>query len=78
VRSRGAALLFGNVRAENAEVRQQLRRHVGKAQRTAEPLFQVADELDETERIDDTSRQEVKIVWYRLRAETDDGQRLQQ
>ena len=75
--TRGVSLR-GNVSGESAEVHELLRLHIGKVQRTAEPLFQSADELDEPERIDDTARPQVEIVGYRLSVETHDGQRLEQ
>jgi hypothetical protein len=40
--------------------------------------LQPADELDEPERIDDTARPQIEIVWHRLSVETHDGERLEQ
>jgi len=70
--------LRSNVPGEDAEIHELLRLHIGQVQRTTEVCLQPADELDEPERIDDTARPQIEIVWHRLRVETHDGERLEQ
>jgi hypothetical protein len=71
--------LRGNVSGEDAEIHELLRLHIGKVQRTAEPLFQSAEELDEPERESMTPPvRRSKLSGHRLSVETNDGQRLEQ